>query len=204
MKLYGHPDSGHAYKVKLCLEVAGISHDYEEIDIFSERESRPADFRKNSRFHEVPLLIDEGSAYVQSNVILIHIATKYKILGAQNEKTFNRCIEWLFWEANKIGLCLPQLRASRKFKQFQLSEGAQQWLSDRYLHDVNILETELSDRRKFIVGDEPTIADFSLCGYLYFSDEARVEVPQFVREWLARISALNGWRHPYELMAVRE
>ncbi|MEM9008205.1 MAG: glutathione S-transferase family protein [Cyanobacteria bacterium P01_F01_bin.86] len=200
MKLYGHPDSGHAYKVKLCLEVAGISHDYAEIDIFSERQSRPAEFKNNARFYEVPLLLDQGKAYVQSDAILIYLATQYKILGAEDEGTFNRCVEWLFWEANKIGMCLPQLRASQKFEEFKLTEGAQQWLMARYLHDIQILETELADGRKFIMGDSPTIADFSLCGYLYFLDEVALTAPQFVQGWLARIANLQGWMHPYDLL----
>ena len=202
MKLFGHPDSGHAYKVKLCLAIAGISHDYEEIDIFSERDSRSPEFKQQSRFHEVPLLIDEGKAYVQSNAILIHIATNNQIIRAKSDQTLTRCLEWLFWEANKIGLCLPQLRASNKFEQFRLSEGAQRWLSERYQHDVQILAAELSDHRKFIVGENPTIADCSLCGYLYFADEAKVEVPPLVRDWLARIAGLKGWAHPYELLRI--
>ena len=200
MKLYGHPDSGHAYKVKLCLAVADIPHDYEEIDIFSARESRPAEFRQNAKFHEVPLLIDDGKPYVQSDAILLHLATKFKLFGAENTDTLNRCVEWLFWEANKIGLCLPQLRASKKFEEFKLSEGAEQWLTARYFHDIQILETELSDGRKFMVGDNPTIADFSLCGYLYFLDEAALEAPSFVQAWLQRISQLKGWSHPYKLL----
>lgn len=200
MKLYGHPDSGHAYKVRLCLAVADIPHDYEEIDIFSPRASRPAEFRQSSRFQEVPLLIDGGKAYVQSDAILLHIATKFNILGAEEEDTLNRCVEWLFWEANKIGMCLPQLRASKKFEDSKLSEGAEQWLTARYIHDVQILETELSDGRKFIVGDNPTITDFSLCGYLYFLDEAALEAPKFVQAWLQRISHLRGWAHPYDLL----
>ena len=172
MKLYGHPDSGHAYKVKLCLEIAGIAHKYEVVDIFSARESRAAEFKEYAKFHEVPLLIDNGQGFVQSNAILIYIAKKYGILGAENADIFKRCLEWLFWEANKIGLCLPQLRASNKFEQFKLSDGARTWLTERYNHDVQILESELMDRRQFIVGEELTIADFSLCGYLYFADEA--------------------------------
>lgn len=200
MKLYGHPDSGHAYKVKLCLAAADIPHDYEEIDIFSPRASRPPEFRQNSRFHEVPLLIDDGKAYVQSGAILLHLATKFKIFGAEDEATLNHCVEWLFWEANKIGLCLPQLRASKKFEDSKLSAGAEQWLTARYFHDIQILEAELSDGREFIVGDSPTIADFSLCGYLYFLDEAALEAPKYVQAWLHRISHLKEWAHPYNLL----
>lgn len=31
--LFGHPESGHSYKVKLALEVAQIPHHYQVIDI---------------------------------------------------------------------------------------------------------------------------------------------------------------------------
>ena len=121
-------------------------------------------------------------------------------MGAEDEETFQSCMEWLFWEANKLGLCLPQLRASEKFSESRLSDGSKQWLAARYAHDVNLLNEALSDSRRFITGPSPTIADFSLCGYLYFADEARVEVPEYVTAWLERIASLPGWKHPYELM----
>lgn len=201
MKLFGHPESGHAYKVKLCLTVADIPHEYEVIDIFSARENRAKEFRHNAKFHEVPLLIEQNQAFTQSNAILLHIAFKYKVLGGQEQVLFNRCKEWLFWEANKLGMCLPQLRADKKFSDSKLNDAVLQWLLRRYEHDINILETELSDGRSYILGKEPSIADFSLCGYLYFADEAHVKVPKYVQAWLQRISALHGWKHPYQLMS---
>ena len=70
-----------------------------------------------------------------------------------------------------------------------------------------MIDSHLSDGRYFMLGAEPTIADFSLCGYLYFADEAKVTVPSRVSAWLTRLAALPGWQHPYDLMvegAVRE
>lgn len=58
----------------------------------------------------------------------------------------------------------------------------------------------LADGRRFIVGDKPTIADFSLCGYLYFADEAKLLVPANVAAWLDELKSLPGWRHPYDLL----
>lgn len=84
MKLFGHPDSGHVYKVKLMMAAASIPHDYEEIDIFASRESRPPEFVQNSRFHDVSLLIENGRAYVQSNAILTHLAQLSGAWGAEN------------------------------------------------------------------------------------------------------------------------
>ncbi len=200
MKLFGHYESGHAYKVKLCLAVANLPHEYEEVDIILPREERSAEFRRHARFSEVPLLLDDNKAYVQSNAILLHLAEKHDILGAEDSSSFKLCKEWLFWEANKIGMCLPQLRLARKFKDPDLNAETQRWLAARYDHDIGLLNEELSDHREFIIGDAPTIADFSLCGYLFFADEAEVEVPPHVKAWLKRISALDGWKHPYDLM----
>lgn len=202
MKLFGHPQSGHAFKVRSFLTVAGIEHDYELVDIFLPRDERSAEFRANSRFHQVPMLQDEGRAIVQSDAILMHLARKTGAWGAESPESFSLCTEWLFWEANRIGMCLPQLRASNLFSESRLTSGAHDWLLDRYRQDVQRLDEELADGRPFILGPDPTIADFSLTGYLYFADEAKVDVPANVARWLATIAALLGWRHPYELMAA--
>ena len=201
MKQFGHPDSGHAFKVRFLLSAAGIAHDYELVDIFAPCESRSEEFREHARYGEVPLLLHEGRSYVQSNAILIHLATLTGQWGAQNEDSFQRCLEWLNWEANKIGMCLPQLRAARRVADHGINDGALQWLQNRYQHDVGILNIELTDGRPYILGAQPTIADFSLCGYLFFANEAQVEVPTNVQAWLERLSALPGWQHPYDLMS---
>ena len=72
----------------------------------------------------------------------------------------------------------------------------------RYEHDVHVLEDALSDGRDRILGGQmPTIADFSLCGYLVFADEAKVSVPPGVQAWLTNLATLPGWQHPYQLLA---
>lgn len=201
--LFGHPDSGHAFKVRLCLCVAGIAHDYVYVDIFTPREQRSAEFRLHSRFGEVPVLVEDGKAFVQSNAILLHLARQTGRWGGESDDTLNACTEWLAWEANKIGLCLPQLRVRQKFGADAALEAASGWLMLRYEHDVNVLEETLQDGREWMLGGEtPTIADFSLCGYLVFADEAKVSVPPNVQAWLERLAALEGWQHPYQLLAA--
>ena len=50
--------------------------------------------------------------------------------------------------------------------------------------------------------DRPTIADISMCGYLYFDDEIGLDWEQYphVDAWLQRIKQLPNWKHPYDLM----
>ena len=53
-----------------------------------------------------------------------------------------------------------------------------------------------------IVGKRATIADFSLCGYLFYGDELPFDLNSFanVQNWLDQIRNLKGWKHPYDLM----
>lgn len=201
-KLFGHPDSGHSYKVRFFLVTAQIEHFYEKVDIWIPRDQRSAQFQRIARFGEVPVLLDNGQSHVQSNAILLHLAHKTNAWGAQNAEELNKCTQWLMWEANKIGMCLPQLRSSVKFESDAKLNDAYNWLSARYAHDVNILNEEFADGRQWIIGgDRPSIADFSLCGYLFFAAEANLHVPDNVQAWLDRLSQLDGWQHPYELLA---
>ena len=200
-KLFGHPDSGHAYKVRFFMCAAGIDHQYEVVDIWQPREERSAEFQAASTFGEVPLLIDDGAPYVQSNAILLHLARQTGHFGGESDERTVACEQWLVWEANKLGMCLPQLRSFATFDKNESLKNALPWLSARYEHDVGILESTFADGRPWILtGDEPSIADFSLCGYLYFADEANLPVPPRVIDWLNRLSTLPGWKHPYQLL----
>lgn len=113
--LFGNRESGHTYKVRLMLALAGIAHDYTEIDLGLARDTRPEPFRTLAKYGEVPLLLHDGTG------------------------------------------------------------------------------------RAFILGDLPSVADISLCGYMFWPEQAGVVLPFRVTAWLERISALPGWCHPYDM-----
>ncbi|HPI62358.1 MAG TPA: glutathione S-transferase family protein [Alphaproteobacteria bacterium] len=196
LTLYSHPDSGHCYKVKLMMAIAGLAHDYQIIDINIPRPQRPESFRKLAKFGEVPLLTAGQQAYVQSNAILMFLANLTKKFGAENERLLSKVREWLFWEANRLGFSLPNLRYARRFAPQNYPAGAISWIEGRYKTDISRLDEELADGRTFITGERVTIADFSLCGYLFWAEQAEVDVPRKVQQWLQRISKIPGWGHP--------
>jgi glutathione S-transferase len=207
MKLYGHQDSGHVFKVKFCMDSLNLDYDYEVIDIFSPVESRNLEFNKLSKFNEVPLLVDNNQVFIQSDAILVYLAKKYKTYGGESEQTLQKCLEWLVWEANKIGMCLPQIRCDYMgFKDvdgslMSLSAGAKEWLTNRYYHDAGIIDKELSDGRKFILGARVSIADFALSGYLMYQGEfGDLAVPANVLNWLGRLKQLPNYQAPQELL----
>jgi glutathione S-transferase len=199
--LFAHPESGHSYKVKLALEVAHIEHHYQVIDIGLPHHERPEPFRSLACYGEVPLLLCDGQAYVQSNAILLLLAEQTGRFGGESPARLARVREWLFWEANRLGLSLPHLRYARRFEALAYPEGSLVWFERRYLADIERLVHELRDGRRFILDDQPSMADFSLCGYLFWADQAGVSVPPAVADWLTRISQLPGWAAPATLLA---
>lgn len=66
-----------------------------------------------------------------------------------------------------------------------------------------IVEKHLA-ARPFLVGDGPTIADFSLSGYLYYPvEETGYEITgryPAIDAWRNRLKALPGWGDPYDVL----
>ena len=199
--LYGNRESGHSYKVRLALVLGQIAHSYVPIDIFVPHTDRPEPFRSLARFGEVPLLTHQGQAYAQSDAILCWLAEHTGRLGGESPERMARVREWLFWEANRIGLCLPHLRYARRFAPDDYPAGALDWLQQRFERDIAVLDAALAQGHAFILDDTPCVADFALCGYLFWADQASLAVPPHVGAWLERIRNLPHWKAPYELLA---
>ena len=198
--LYGARESGHSYKVRLTLTLMHVPHEYRCVDINLSHEQRPAEFRAVSRFGEVPVLVDREQVYVQSDAILLHLAQREHKFYGRDAIDHDQVREWLFWEANRIGISVPNLRFARRWLPDTKPE-VLDWLRARALADLGRMNAEFS-QRKFLLGDFPTVADLACCGYLYWLDQAGLDIVQWpaVARWLADISALPDWKHPYDLM----
>jgi glutathione S-transferase len=201
--LFANPESGHSYKVKLMLEIAQIEHDFHIIDLSLPRSQRPEPFRSLTPFGEVPLLLHKGEALAQSNAILHYLAVHTGRWGGETPQRLNKALQWLFWEANRLGLSLPNVRFANRFAPTAYPPGTLDWLRARLELDIQRLAREFDDGRKFILDNVPSIADFSLCAYLFWADQAQLTVPEEVAAWLERIRQLPGWQAPYPMMRTQ-
>lgn len=195
--LYGNRESGHTYKVKLAMNMLEIPYEYREVDLEEPHHRRPPDFREASRFGEVPVLIDEDGPLSQSNAILARLVRGTSRLGGQLDPA--QLLEWLFWEANRIGFSVPNLRAVLTYAQ-QTSPQVEQWLRARALEDLSRLDREL-ESKPFLLGEDATVADLACCAYLYWPEQAALDLAEWphLLAWLDRIRALPGWAAPYEI-----
>ena len=76
-----------------------------------------------------------------------------------------------------------------------------EFLRQRFTNALKIVDAHLA-RQPFLVGDRASIADLSLCGYLFWPEEIGVDWSAYpaIAAWLDRIRSMPGWVHPYALM----
>lgn len=199
--LYGNKESGHSYKVKLALTLLGLEHEYRPIDLTIDRANRPPGFREVSRYGEVPVLVANGEALVQSNAILMHLA---RVTGRlRGECDPDRTVEWLFWEANRIGFSISNLRFARHFTH-DTPPDVMAWLEARARADLDRLDQEFRAKDSFLLGSSISIADIACCGYLFWPEQTGLDFTKWkhVSAWLERIRSVPGWAHPYQLMSA--
>jgi glutathione S-transferase len=192
---YGHPDSGHACKVALALALTGVPHRTVRIDIWAPRDTRPADFLAANPIGEVPVLVIDGEPYVQSGAILMELASRFGVLGGSTGLKRGR--ELIIWEANRIGMCLPQLKEARRVNGDGYPPGALDWLRLRYAADAVRFGQYLGDA-PFFHGAAPGIADCAIWGYTQWLPEAGVEATPAMAGWIARMRALPAMRAPQD------
>jgi glutathione S-transferase len=196
-KLYCFAQSGNAFKSALMLSLCGAKWEPRFVDFFN-GETRTAEYRARiNEMGEVPVLEHRGKRLSQTGVILHYLADHFgRFQGTDRQEV----LRWILWDNHKLTSYVATLRYMVTLA--KVGEPAvHEFLRGRIKGSLGILDGHLG-KSAFAVGNEPSIADFSMCGYLYWPEEFGVSWTDYPRigAWLERIKALPGWVHPYELM----
>lgn len=198
-RLHCFAQSGNAYKAALMLQLCGADWEPCFVDYFN-GETRSPEFRARNVMGEVPLLEHGALTLTQSGVILDYLAGQLGRFGPEVEAERREILRWLLFDNHKLTSYAATLRFLRTFGGTR--EGPViDFLRARSNAALGVLDQHLATRA-FALGGRPTIADLSLCGYLFWPEEIGVSWEDFanVGAWLDRIKALPGWVHPYQLM----
>jgi glutathione S-transferase len=149
---------------------------------------------------EVPVLEHRGVRLSQSGVILDYLAQALGRFGPHGDDERREILRWLLFDNHKLTSYTATYRFMRTFLK-SADPGATAEFRKRAEAAWAILNAHL-DGRRHVVGDRLTIADLSLCGYLFFDDEIGVDWNDYphLRDWLHRIRDEPRWVHPYALM----
>jgi glutathione S-transferase len=196
-RLYCFAQSGNAYKAALMLQLCGAKWESRFVDFFNGA-TRAPEYRANiNEMGEAPVLEHQEKRLSQSGVILHYLADHFRKFQGEDRL---EVLRWILWDNHKLTSYIATLRwmvTLAKVGEPQVHE----FLRGRVKATLGILDGHLA-KSDFAVGNAPSIADFSMCGYLYWPEEFGVSWTDYPRigAWLERIRALPGWVHPYELM----
>jgi glutathione S-transferase len=197
--LYCFAQSGNAYKAALMLNLCGTDWTPRYVDFFN-GETRSEAYRAINEMGEVPVLEHGDRRLSQSGVILDYLTRQFGRFGPANDEEHAEILRWLLFDNHKLTSYIATLRFLLNFAKTGETP-VTEFFRARVETVLGILEGRLKNR-DFVVGERPTIADLSLCGYLFWPEEYGVDWADrpAIGAWLTRIRALPGWVHPYELM----
>jgi glutathione S-transferase len=197
--LHCFAQSGNAYKPALMLELAGADWTPRFVDYFGGETRTPA-YRAVNVMGEVPVLEHGERRVSQSGVILDYLAQSLGKFGARNEDERREVLRWLLFDNHKFTSYTATYRFMRTFgKNADAAVLAE--FRKRAETAWGILNAHL-DGRRYVVADRLTIADLSLCGYVFWPEEIGVDWSDYpnLRDWVARLRDEPDWVHPYALM----
>lgn len=183
--------SGHCHRVELFLRLLELPHELVDVDTAA-REHKSPRFLAMNPFGQVPVIEDGDVTLADSNAILVYLEARYAPgrwmprdpLGAA------RVQRWLSVAAGPLAFGAAAARVIELFK----GPGDPAPAIARANGLLAVMEQELGAHR-FLVGNEPTLADIANYSYTARAPEGNVSLEPYanVRAWLARIEALPGF-----------
>lgn len=197
--------SGNSFKVALFLNCAGL--DWEPVGVdFAGGQTRDPSWRAATNpMGEIPVLEVDGRRMSQSGAILTWLAETYGTFAPANAEEKFEAMRWLLFDNHKFTGNFAPHRVLLSMMPEPAHPAVLAYLRSRIESAFSIVDRHLADRR-FMLGDRPTIVDFSLAGYIYYpSEETGFDLARAfpaIDAWRQRLATLPGWKPPYEMMPV--
>jgi len=203
-QLHCFAQSGNAYRVALMLNLMGADWRPVFVDFFAKGVQRTQEYRSAiNEMGEVPVLEHGARKLSQSGVILTYLAERSGKFQPRGEDARLEALRWILFDNQKVNGYLGPFRFLRFISKPPGNPIVLEFLKGRIDNALGILDKRLANRA-FVLGEEPTIADVSLVGYLYYPPEEFgfdiAAIHKNIGAWLDRVKALPGWAHPYDLM----
>ena len=202
-RLHCFSQSGNSFKVAFFLRA--LHQPWEPVFVdFMNGLTRDASWREQTNeMGEAPVLDDGARRLTQSGAILTYLARKHGMYGGRDEDEQIEVLRWLLFDNHKFTSYFATYRFLKAFGAAPPDPTIMGWLKGRIDGVFGIVDKHLASRR-FIVGDTPTIADFSMSAYLFYPPEESgyvlAQSHPNIAAWVQRMREVDGWAPPYEVL----
>lgn len=197
LQLYSLP-TPNGVKVSIILEEIGLPYEVHLVDFGKDDQKTPEFLSLNSN-GKIPAILDPNGpggkplGLFESGAILQYLAEKTGKLLPSDPAHRYETLQWLHFQMGGIGPMFGQVGFFHKFAGKDYEDKRPR---DRYVAEarrlLDVLETRLAGRQ-WIMGDEYTIADISMLGWVrnligFYGARELVEFDRFkdVAAWLER------------------
>lgn len=198
IQLYTGLGSGNAYKAELMLHLLRLSYEPFNVSI-PEGEHRKAEFLQLTPFGQIPVLVDNGQVFSDSQAILCYLARAYGGQDAdqwfpQEPASMAAVVRWLSVAANEIQNGPTMARAAKLLHwPIDYDRAVKQSYRLLALMDQHLTQSN------WLAAEHATIADVACYPYLLLAEEGGVDTGPFqaVEQWLRRVEQLpEFWPMP--------
>lgn len=200
MRLHVFPPSPRATKVTALANHLGLDCDVRVVDLLKGEQHAPA-FAALNPNERMPVLEDDGFVLWESNAILHYLAARKPASGLwpSDIRAQADVLRWHSWEAAHWFPACAILVFERLLKKLtgqgapdpeQVAKGERDF--DRC---AAVLDAHLQNR-KWLVGNDVTIADFAVGAPLTLAEPAQYPLATYpeIRRWYGGLASLPGWR----------
>jgi glutathione S-transferase len=200
MKLYTHPLSSNARRVRLVVQHLGLQLEEQIVDLAKGAQRAPEYLALNP-MGKVPTLVDGDVHLTESYAIMIYLSEKTgrRDLYPDELATRTEINRWMFWGANEWSPIIARLNFENMLKPMLGLGTADPARVQEAEHAFKQLATVLDNRleaRQYVAGNQLSLADFALSASLATAVPAKIPLAGFsqLQAWQGRIEQLPAWK----------
>jgi glutathione S-transferase len=201
MKLYVLPPSPRAFKVIALKNHLGIECEMHIVDLGKGDQLTPEYVAMNPN-KKMPVLEDDGFVLWESNAILFYLASKKPQSGlwpsdVQRQADVLRWLAWesTHWDAESVGMVGFE-RVSKGVLRLGPADPAFISRGEQNFNRFAAVLNEHLKGRKWLVGGDLTIADFSIGAWIPAAEQLQLPLAKFpeIGRWHNGLASLPAWR----------
>jgi glutathione S-transferase len=199
MKLYSIHNSDNCRRVNATIQHLGLHVDVVEAAI---GDLKTPEFLANNPNGKVPTLIDGDLKLWESRAMMQYLASKKpgNTLWPNDPKKQADIARWQFWETSHLSKGTSAFAYENLFKKIFMKQDADPVAlaaGEKDFHQfAPVLNAQL-ESRKWITGDELTLADFSVGGCFSYAELCGLPWDRYnhIRAWWSRLNEIPAWKN---------